>query len=890
MITLSHVRKAYRFSGRESLVLRDIDFRLPERGLVAIVGDSGSGKTTLLNILGGLDRDYEGEVLFDGRDLKSLDEKERNVYRNRNVGFVFQDFVLVDELTVEENILLPCGSKRKEAKAELPQLLMSVGLEGFERRLAKNLSGGEKQRVAILRALVNKPRMILADEPTGALDKNNSRQIASILKDVSKTRLVVMVTHNDALAKEFSDLIIKIEDGVAVQDGAILTDSVATSDFDKAPLHVGLLQLLKIAATFLFSHRLKTLLASLGTAFSIFGLSLIMAVYSGFGTYIGDLEGQLLKQIPLVIEDFALPSIGLANFGGDENYVENDGFVSVDDSLNNLYVANDIDDAFIEHLENMDPSLYDDLKMRNGISFHLVGESQKTASLLTFSQSRESFLDATFSHTSTLRELPSFTDEIEEQYDLLEGEYPTGENDLVLVLGKDNSASSISLTSLGLDDFAIRDGETVLDFDRILSQEWTLIPNEDFYKDITDPYNPIEKTGVFLKRQYDLVNDSLRLGDFLSIGLPDDVDDITKEEAEKLLEFVEIPETAIDIDTVDFSDEDSIEDFFLSLFQTKRLSLFREMNEAEKRSYCNEGRGRTIRISGILKAKEDSFLPSLRGGLYYTSAFADAVERENSPSFVDENGDGKITADEDHRTPIAKAFEDHFYVSYDGLFHPTYCSILDSPTETEDVQDYFSERELYGTENRVSSISIYPKSFQDKERILSYIGEFNAERRKQGKGDIVVTDLPETIFSNLEMVLDIVFLVLVLFTGISLLVAVILVSTILYSHVTERTREIGLFRAVGFSKMSVFGLFAIASLLIGLLGGFLGLVLCYIVSAFVNIGASSLFPTYGLGSLASLPFPIALLVLVFALLLSFLSAIAPSLFAARKDPVRSLRD
>ena len=367
-------------------------------------------------------------------------------------------------------------------------------------------------------------------------------------------------------------------------------------------------------------------------------------------------------------------------------------------------------------------------------------------------------------------------------------------------------------------------------------------------------------------------------------------EDFDEELMRKLIQYVDLPSYAKDIDSVDFTDEEAVEDFFLSLFQAKDLSLYRTMTEQEKKDYLlDKTKGLDVSITAILKPKKEAFLPSLRSGVYYTPAFAEYVLENNSPSFVDENRNGKIDPEEDHRCAIAKSYEDNIYLTFDGTGHLVTRSILDSATEGSDVEQYLTNRRFFGVDNTISSITIYPKDFQAKKKIVDYIDAYNERLMEQGKDSIKTTDLPEMIFSNLEMVLDIIFLILILFTSISLVVAVFLIASILYANVLEKTREIGLFRALGFGKRHVFFIFALMSVLLGLISGVLGVILGYLSTLAVNALAVSFFPYYGVEHIAVLPPLAAFLLVLLSIFLALLSSLVPSLVASRKDPVRSLR-
>lgn len=890
-IQLIHLSKSYPEGKGRTEILKDLSLSFGSFGLCSLLGNSGSGKTTLLNILSTLDGDYQGQYLFHGMDVKSFDEEQKDLFRNRRIGFVFQESRLLEDFTVEENILLVSNEKDSLAVRErMKELLEKVHLQGKEKRKAKDLSGGEKQRVSIVRSLINDPEILLADEPTGSLDQENGTEVMEILKVVSKDRLVLLVTHNKEMAERFSDCILSIQNGKILEDSSTKDDftieeQTRSEEKNKKRFSFSFKKLFHLASSFLSTKKLKTALVSVGSAIAILGLGLVLSVSSGFRSYIGKLESRLLSQIPLTIEKVAMENVTLNNFLSND-YVTDDEKLTVSSSINQFYRINTITEDFTSFVLDMDEDLFRDRQVTQSLDFRLL-TTNKVGNVVTYEQSPSTYLESVFSENVGLKQLLDDEEVLLKSYDILAGEYPSKSTDLVLVLPEDNSLAQDFLTSLGLDAFRQEQGETYLDYDSVLEKRWSLVRNDDYYVDITDEGKTVEESGIFLKRDYDLRRDNLSLMDLVDMNFELDMEEITREEFERLLAYVEIPKgVMVDLDQIDFQDKDDLRKLFLSLFQVKEFQTYRTMDGEEKKDYLQEGKGREVRISGILKVKKDSFLSPLRGGIYYLPEFLSLVQEDNAPTPEDENHNGRIDPEEDHRSKIGKSYENNLFLTYDGNVHVHTRTILNESVYDDDVEAYVENRLAYGVETGITGFYLFPKDFQSKEKILSEIERYNKENGTQ----IQVTDLTETVFSNVEMLIDIILSVLTILTSVSLLVAVILIASILYSNVLERTKEIGLFRALGARKRDVGNVFRLMSVFIGLFSGALGIALTYLGGGILNLVLSSLMPSYQLEALFSLPWWQALLLLLFSILLSYLSSLVPSFLASRKDPIRSLKE
>lgn len=887
LIEIKHLYKSYPEGKGRLEILNDLNLSFTSHGLCSLLGNSGSGKTTLLNVLSTLDSDFQGEYLYKGCDVTKFTSKEKDNFRNKEIGFIFQESHLLEEFTVEENILLVArNNDQTQLKEKVKHLLEQVHLTGIEKKKAKDLSGGEKQRISIVRALINDPEVLIADEPTGSLDNENGKEVMEILKNISQTKLVIVVTHNQDLAESYSDRILKIKDGKIHEEFNHLkekkTDDNERKEDDKT-FSFSFKKLLHLSTSFLFSKKAKTSLVSSGSAISILGLGLVLSASFGFKSYSHNLEGKILSQIPLTIEKVAMQNFQF-NFFFNSNYVQDEDKLTVSTSINDFYHLNTINEEFTNFINNMDSSLFKDKQVTQSLDFRLL-TTNSSGMVVTYTQSPATYLNTIFSENTYLKQMVGSEEYTLESYDLIAGSYPTKSTDLVLVLAEDNAVSSELLTSLGLDAFT-KDGDaTYLDYEEVLNKRWSLVKNDDYYVDITDYKHPIEESAIYLKRDYDLRRDNLSLLDIESLDF--NIDKTTREYFEKFLPYVDIPRgVTINLDEVDFNNKDEVRHLFLSLFQTREHQVYRTINDEEKKEYLAKNEGQEVRISGILKVKKDAFLPQLPGGIYYLPSFLSLVKDENSPTPIDINKNGIIDPEEDKRSNISKSYENNLFLTYDGNIHLHTRTILNESIYDDDIQTYLNNRQAFGVETGITGFYLYPKDFASKERILNLIDQYNLEHQT----DILPTDLTETIFSNVEMLLDIIMPVLIVLSSVSIVVAMILTASILYSNVLERTKEIGLFRALGASKKGVGRVFRLMSLFIGLFSGLIGIGLTYIGQIVINAVLSSLMPNYQISSLFSLPVWLAFVLLAFALILSYLASLIPSYIASKKDPILALKE
>lgn len=466
MIELKEISKQYISSNLITNALEDINLTFENCEFVSILGPSGCGKTTLLNIIGGLDKYSSGELIIDGKNTKDYSEKDWDYYRNLNVGFVFQNFNLIPHLTVLKNVELSLtlsGISRKEREEKALQALKKVNLSHLAKKLPKHLSGGEKQRVSIARAIVNDPKIVLADEPTGALDSKNSKQIMEILKEISKEHLVVMVTHNQELANEFSTRIINLLDGKVVSDSRLIEidskknrkDSVKRKH-SKMPFFTAL----SLSFKNLKLKWARTMLTILAGSIGIIGVALVIAVANGVNHYINDVQRVALGNYPITVSS-SVKTNPTASIYQDLDRFPNDEKINVVKGQYRYEHLNTIEDEFFEYFDKLDKSLYSWVNYNSSIEMNILAKTSDSYRKI---------------YTSYLEEMTDDTDIVNDDYDVLKGKLPEEKDEIAIVVDSYNCISASILYYMGIDPY--RDSYT---FDEMLEKEFKLLTNDDLY-------------------------------------------------------------------------------------------------------------------------------------------------------------------------------------------------------------------------------------------------------------------------------------------------------------------------------------------------------------------------------------------------------------------------
>ncbi|MGN0813155.1 MAG: ATP-binding cassette domain-containing protein [Candidatus Coproplasma sp.] len=764
MLTLNNIIKNYGSGEEITKALRGVNLEFSEKGLTSILGPSGCGKTTLLNIIGGLDHYTEGDLLIDGKSTKDFKDCDWDAYRNAKVGFVFQSYNLISHLSIMENVgmaLSLSGISGKEREERSKAALDAVGLSAHLDKRPNQLSGGQMQRVAIARALVNNPSIILADEPTGALDSATSLQVMDILKEVSQSRLVIMVTHNRELAEKYSDRIIEMNDGLVVGDNNPVEEvqSIEVEKMTNKSTKMSFLTALKSSFKNLLSKKVRTSLISIAGSIGIIGVALVLAISNGMTNFLNQTEKETLSGFPLsitqtVAADMTMPDPSGMNTGT----FPNDGvFYPYDKSGNTTLHKNKLTDEYIEYVSAMDSTLYSAISYNYAVEMHVVSIADDGSYKLVDTSVSNSDI---FSTTSVFSQMPDNKDFIKSQYDILAGDYPEGYNQVALVVDKNNRIDTVIL-----EQFGIEIPESFM-ADDLIGRTFKIILNDDYY----------EKT----ENRYVAGND------------------------------------------------------------------YKVMYQSEKSI--------TVTVSAIMRIKQDCSGELLATGVNYTPALTKKLLEDNKSSAI-------VKAQEESPSINVLTGAPFFgTVSYDSVM------------------------QKLGGDSTPTGIQIYPANFEAKSQIKKYLDAYNSGKAEDDR--VVYTDLSESMSSAISSMVDTVSVILIAFAAISLVVSTVMIGIITYVSVVERTKEIGIMRAIGARKKDISRIFNAEAIIIGFTAGLIGVLLTYLLS----IPASAI-----ITSMVGISFTVllqpywALALIAVSVLLTLIAGFFPSKIAAKKDPVVALR-
>ena len=862
MLEISDIKKDYLLKDQSVNALKGINICFRRSEFVAILGPSGCGKTTLLNIIGGLDRYTSGDLIIDGISTKKFKDKDWDNYRNHRVGFVFQNYNLIQHQTVLENVELALtlsGVKKAERRKRAIQVLEKVGLGDKLKSKPNQLSGGQMQRVAIARALVNDPEIILADEPTGALDSKTSVQIMDLLKEVSKDRLVIMVTHNPDLANKYANRIIRLLDGELIEDSKPYSNKEAekeikkhlekkakqeTKEFKKTEKKKSMSFFTALALSFknLMTKKGRTIMVSFAGSIGIIGIALILAVSAGMTGYIDNMQSQSLSSYPVTVSSIALDYDSMMNTiqDGVDTGENDDNAINIYDpssSLINLGKFNYISSEFIDYVNDY----YSNENKRDLLNDYLISYASEMRLITHNELSGYNAINSDVT-TSALTGTTSalFFEEVKEDYVLslydikgTNAHYPSNRNEIALVVG-DNGLSTTELRNLGIDVVYKSDDQGGIEIDE---QGQPIIENIN-YDDV------IGKTYKLL------LNDAYY-------------------------------DTNTMLPKFDFSTGATIE-------QSNLESLYNDVNTVE------------LTISCVLIHKEDASGSIFSNGIMYTHDLADYY-RENSKNsavvqkvksdYLNEDGtfiDGMKTFAIDYMVNISEVsqylgtqYEDLFRYDSPMKMQQTLKQALNVNLTDKEIIDLYLQ--VYGASDVPSNIYFYTKNFESKDDLIAMLDSWN---NSHSENQIVLTDSSAMITDLLGTLVDIISYVLVAFAAISLVVSSVMIGIITYTSVIERTKEIGVLRSIGASKRDIMNVFNAETTIIGLTAGIIGILLAGILTIPIALILKAL---TGIGGLAVMePLSSVILVLI-SVVLTFIAGLIPARIASKKDPVIALR-
>lgn len=906
MLQIKNITKTYDTGALQQKALDGVSFNLRDNEFVSVLGHSGSGKTTLLNIIGGLDRYDSGDIIINGISTKKYTDRDWDSYRNHSVGFVFQSYNLIPHQSVLSNVELALtisGISSNERKERAANALEEVGLKEHLHKRPNQLSGGQMQRVAIARALVNEPDILLADEPTGALDSDTSVQIMELLKKVAKDRLVVMVTHNPELAHNYSNRIIELQDGEIISDSHPLNieDDDATEPEHKnmGKASMSFLTALSLSFNNLKSKKGRTFLTAFAGSIGIIGIALILSLSTGVNDYIDNIQQDTMTAYPITIEAETIDLDSLVDIrdetigdyaSSEESDVDHDldGIYSntttleLISSTSSTFKENNLT-SFKKYLE--DPSNeIEPYVGANGIvysyavNFDLFTYDEEETfintdgSTFTEEESQEmsgfqmppSPMMSSESNVSEL--IPGVKDNlisqvITDNYDVLYGKWPKNYDEVVLTVDQNNEINTAALYELGIlpaneyEDILeqIDKGEKIevesqkLSYEEIADQVFYLLPASEYY--VKDEHDHFESVSDDEAAVENLVED--KAIEIKISGIVKPIEDATTTAISTPIAYTNA--------------------------LTKHLI-----------DYANE--------SDIVQAQEESPEINVLNGLRFEAANDDQkIEdtREYLASLtISEKADfvrSMQESDESAQMPdgMPTMSEEQLAASFDSLVETldseTLLSIYDNSISAGSYDD---NMEAFGVVSldAPSSISIYADNFEDKEAISAGIDDYNASVDDEEK--ITYADFAGLIMSSVTEIINVITYVLIAFVSVSLVVSSIMIGIITYISVLERTKEIGILRAIGASKGNISTVFNAETIIIGLFSGLLGVGLTYLSHIPLNMILENLL---GEGVRASLSINSSIVLVLLSVILSFIAGLIPSRQASEKDPVDALR-
>ena len=900
MLRLKGIEKFYKTGDGGVLALKGVDINFRRSEFVSVLGPSGCGKTTLLNLIGGLDHYTAGEMSIDGISTKKYGDRDWDTYRNERIGFVFQSYNLIPQQTVQGNVELAltiAGVGRHERARRAREALDKVGLAGQYNKKPNQLSGGQCQRVAIARALVNEPEILLADEPTGALDTATSVQIMDLIKEVAKDKLVIMVTHNPELAKRYSTRIVELLDGKIVGDSNPYSDEECERDLKDIQLEkeekarelaeeisieeegkgkkkskagakkrkskLSFLTAFSLSAKNLRAKLKRTVMVCIAGSIGIIGVASVLAVSTGVQNYISDMQNDMLSGNPVTVQEEGInlsPITDMMTGAQQQEIIAQsveDGYINVDTAINSLMrmaemmggftFENDITQEYVDYIKAMPREYYAAMSFDYGtdLSYSLYTDYSTEAGEKRMS---------VFAADSMLRALL-------------------------------NKAGYAELSS-SLSDAGSLFSQAPDNTDFILSQ----------YDIVNEGGHIPEEAGEIMI----VVNDDTEISDILLAQLGYSTQEEFLNAVYKSAEDERYDES---LDKTRFSYDELLGKTF-TFYPNDEIYSATESMLGTRFTYdpSREGEGIELTITAILRPKEGLSFGSLDTGIYYTQQLADEIVSANKTSQIAQYM--RDNAQEGGEYALAGTSVGGVIMGAIPTFELEYSFEGQSYTQTMCVGEMYTVQDTtvyalllrdVGGNPLPQTISIYPVDFELKDGVTAYLNRWNEEGditvngtvlSAQDRTQITYTDNLSVIIAMIGDMIDIVTYALVAFTALSLVVSTVMIAIITYVSVIERVKEIGVIRSLGGRKKDVSRLFNAETFIIGFISGVIGIVITYLICLLINGVVSA---AIGITGIASLPFTTALILIAVSIVLTLISGLIPARLAAKKDPVEALR-
>lgn len=895
MLELNDIKKDYVSGSTTVSALKGINLRFRDCEFVSILGQSGCGKTTMLNIIGGLDKYTSGDLKINGVSTKNYKDRDWDFYRNNSIGFVFQSYNLIPHQTVLSNVELALtlsGVSKAERKKRAIEALEKVGLGEQIHKKPNQMSGGQMQRVAIARALVNNPDILLADEPTGALDTETSIQIMELLKEISKDRLIIMVTHNPELAKDYSTRIVRLLDGVITDDSNPYTDEEMETDIKakeaantnvkaagkkakksgkKQKTSMSFFTALSLSFNNLMTKKTRTILTAFAGSIGIIGIAMILSISNGIQLYIDRVQRDTLSSYPITLQAESIDiSSMVTSMTGNSDSAEHEDKTKIysndimGDMINTMVkeVKSNNLSEFKKYIENGGSdikSYVSDIQYSYDVPLNIYmkdtsnGVEQLNPSTMfdsiygegatsTSSSMYSGMGMGMFSNSSVWNQLLGNQQVLDEQYDVLAGHWPENYNEVVLVTDKNNEVDDYTLYSLGL-----KDPEEV----RTLFKKMMVGESYETEKDISYTFDEILDTEFKLVMPTDMYkyNDVTGTWD-------------------------------------DYSKDDK--------YMTNVVN-----------------NGTDIKVCGIIRPNDDAVSTSISSGIGYTAKLTEYIieEVKNSEIAKAQLADTSVDVftgvpfDNDRNTEITMD-DVNAYMATLSPEESAQMQAMTSGMSDDQILQLFSaslkarttDATLDSNKSKLgitdldtpSQIDIYATDFDSKEKVQNIIKDYNKLQQDDGKEENVInyTDYVGIMMSSVSTIINAISYVLIAFVAISLIVSSIMIGIITYISVLERTKEIGVLRSIGASKKDVSRIFNAETLIEGFVSGALGIV----VTLLLCIPANALIKHLtDISNVAQLPVAGGVILIIISMFLTFIAGLIPAKLAAKKDPVVALR-
>ncbi|WP_270330149.1 ABC transporter ATP-binding protein/permease [Lapidilactobacillus dextrinicus] len=774
MLELKHIKKYYHVGDTVTKAQDDVSVAFREKEFVAILGPSGSGKTTMLNIIGGLDRYDSGDLLIKGKSTKDFKDADWDAYRNNSVGFIFQSYNLISHLGIIENVEMgmtlsgvPAATRRQKAEAAL----IRVGLKQHMHKKINQLSGGQMQRVAIARAIASDPEILLADEPTGALDSETSNEIMQLIKDLSKERLVIMVTHNPELAHQYADRIIEFADGKIQNDSHPHVEGAKADNFKLTRTKMSYWTALKLSWTNIRTKKGRTFLTVFASSIGIISIAIVLALSNGFQKQIDKTQSEAMSSMPITISQVGSDTSAMTGTTT-KKFSKADTVTAEKSDADKAQHVNKITNKYINYVKDIPAKYTKNIAITYGTGMNLIRQVDGKYKTVSFSNSNP---DSQTVDTASMMAnatgvggsvYPINSDGkqtfLKTYYKVIAGNYPKSATDIVLVVNKDNSININALKNLGI---SVKENEK-LDFNKLVGTTVKVVANNDYYTKLP--------TGNFV---------------------PSD----------------------------------------------------------NYNSMATKANTKTLRVTGIIRVKSKNSDGLLASGVAYSSQLTKEVLNTNKDSEI-------VKAQK--ATPTKNIMTG----------------------QTMDASTANSLLTMLGGSSKPTTIQIYPTTFKDKDHVLNYLDKYNKGKNKNDK--VIYTDLAGTVSDMTGGLMDAITYVLIAFAAISLITSMIMISIITYTSVIERTKEIGVLKALGARKKDITRVFDAETFILGFGAGLFGIVVAYLATFPIN---SVLASVTGLNGVAVLNPMHAIILVLVSTVLTILGGHIPARMAAKKDAAIALR-